>query len=274
MYSGEGYDAEALIDTRNALGERVAPGLYSFTATETFFYDSGAQPSVRAQGAVEVRRGDIWPFGFGWMSSYDTLLVDRTDTVTIIQGDGQYLSFTRDANGAYNAPSEDFSTLVHLFDGSWVRTSPQGMREWYSAGGRLERMEDRNGNSHTLDYEPNGQILPAGAWGLTDRLARITDASGGVYQFGYGADGYVNRVTDPSGRSYQVTHDAAGNLTSISDALGRVTSYEYDANHLLMRVVYPEGDDVNLSYDERRRLVSHEDAWVVCARCSISTGAT
>ncbi len=260
VYSGEGYEAEAMMDTRNALGERVAPGLYPFTAVETFYYDSGAQPSLRAQGSVEVRRGDIWPFGFGWMSSYDTLLVDRTDTVTAIQGDGQYLTYNRDANGRYVPAAEDFSTLVRFADGSWLRTSPQGVRQWFSPAGRLLKLEDRNGISHTLAYEPVADPPPAGVWGLGERLSAITDASGRSYQFRYGADGYIDRVTDPAGRIFTLTHNAAGDLTAVTDPLGRVTAYEYDANHLLTRIVYPKGDDVRLSYDGRRRVVNHTDA--------------
>ena len=174
VYSGEGYDAEALIDTRNALGERVAPGLYPFTATETFFYDSGAQPSATATGMIEVRRGDIWPFGFGWMSSYDVLLINRTDTVTLIQGDGQQLTYNRTAPGVYRPPVEDFSTLARFADGSWLRTTRDGLRQQFTPNGRLQRWEDRNGNAHILSYEPNGLTLPPGVWGLTDRLISIS----------------------------------------------------------------------------------------------------
>ncbi|MBX7237433.1 MAG: right-handed parallel beta-helix repeat-containing protein [Caldilineales bacterium] len=260
VYSGEGYDAEAMIDTRNALGERVAPGPYPFTATETFFYDSGAQPSLRAQGTIEVRRGDIWPFGFGWMSTYDTLLVDRTTAVTVIQGDGQYLTYNRDANSRYVPAAEDFSTLVRFADGSWLRTSPQGLRQWFSPTGRLLRLEDRNGNDQTLSYEPSPNPPPAGVWGLSERLSGVTDASGRSYAFHYGPDGTIDRVTDAAGRIFTLAHDAAGNLTAITDPLGRATAYEYDANHLLTRTIYPKGNDVRLTYDDRRRMTSHTDA--------------
>ena len=99
-YTGEGYDAQAEWNTRNGLGYRVAPGLYDFNAWETFYYDSGARPTLAVSGTVEVRRGDLSPFGFNWLSSYDTLLVNRSSTVTIIEADGQYLTYLRRADGS------------------------------------------------------------------------------------------------------------------------------------------------------------------------------
>ncbi|MCP4166316.1 MAG: hypothetical protein GY759_10535 [Chloroflexi bacterium] len=260
VYSGEGFMAEALMDTRSALGERVAPGLYPYKATETFFYSTGARPSLSVDGTVEVRRGDIWPFGFSWMSSYDTLLVDRTDTVTIIQGDGQYLTFRRGESGRYVPPPEEFSTLTRLFDGTWSRTSKHGITQKFNPSGRLTRIADRNGNVQELTYEANGESIPEGAWGLVDRLISITDSSGGTYHFSYGAQGYVSRVTDPAGRQYMLDHDEQGDLISITDPLGRITHYGYDENHLLGDFTYPEGNTTKLTYDERRRLLTHEDA--------------
>ena len=154
-------------------------------------------PASSVNGNVEVRRGDIWPFGFNWISSYDTLLVDRTDTVTILQGDGQYLTYARPADGTYAPPTGDYSVLAKRADGTWMRTTKFGGKETFNALGRLTRLEDRNGNAHTLAYQPNGVTLPEGVWGITTRLASITDASGRAWVLAYGADGFVTRVTDP-----------------------------------------------------------------------------
>ncbi|MCO6449373.1 MAG: RHS repeat protein, partial [Caldilineales bacterium] len=259
-YTGEGFNAEAFLDTRNALGERVAPGLYPFTATETFFYTSGARPSLQVEGNLEVRRGDIWPFGYSWMTPYDTLIVDRTDSATLIHGDGQHLIFRRTASGAYQAPTPGVGTLLRYADRTWLFTDQGGLRRWFNENGRLTKIENRNGIAHTLTYEENGVTLPPGVWGLRTRLKSITDGNGGVYSFEYGTQGYIDKVTDPAGRIFTLTHDAEGNLRSITDALGRTTSYEYDNRHLLTRIVHPEGDDTRIVYDENRRMVSHENA--------------
>lgn len=260
VYTGEGMNAEAEWDTRNGLGFRVAPGPYYFNATETFYYDSGARPSLTVSATVEVHRGDIWPFGFNWMSSYDTLLVDRGPDVALIQADGQHLRYTRRAEGGFRSPPGDYSVLERFLDGSWKRTMPNGLLEFFNSLGRLTRIEDRNGNAQTLAYEPNGIALAAGQWGLTTRLKTITDPSGRTTTLNYGPTGYVSQVTDPVGRQYSLAHDAAGNLISITDPLGRVTRYEYDANHLLTRYVYPKGSATTLAYDSRRRMTTHTDA--------------
>ncbi len=260
VYTGDGYTPQASWDTRNALGYRAAPGVYPFTARETFYFNSGAQPSLQISSTVELRRGDIWPFGFNWMTGYDSLLVDNTDTATLIQGDGQYLTYRRQPDGSYASLFEDYSTLVRNPDRTWTRTSKYGDKESFNAQGRLVRVEDRNGNAQTLLYDPNGASLPDGVWGLATRLKSIADASGRVTTLTYGADGYVSKVTDAIGRQYTLAHDAAGNLTSITDPLGRATTYEYDASHLLTRYTYPRGNSTGLAYDSQRRLVRHTDA--------------
>ncbi|MCX6033149.1 MAG: right-handed parallel beta-helix repeat-containing protein [Chloroflexi bacterium] len=258
-YTGEGYDARTEWDTRNGLGQRVAPGLYAFNAWETFYYDSGARPTLAVSGTVEVRRGDISPFGFNWLSSYDTVLVNKSSTVTIIQGDGQYLTYVRQGDDSYSPPAGDTGRLTLNPDGTWTRTSKYGMRESFNALGRLTRVQDPNDNVLSLAYEPSGAALPAGAWGLTTRVKSITDSSGRSTSLAYGADGYVSRVTDAAGRTYTLTHDDAGNLTGITGPLGHAVSYQYDANHLLVGITEPGGAHTTIGYDGQRRITSHTD---------------
>lgn len=259
-YTGDGYDARAEWDTRNGLGYRVAPGMYTFKASETFYYDSGQQPVLAVNGAVDVRRGDIWPFGFNWISSYDTLLVNGSATATIVQGDGQYLTYTRRPDYTYTSPAGDASTLVRNSDGTWTRTSRYGGLVRFNAEGRLIEVEDRNGNAHLLTYEPTGAAPVAGKWALQERLVRITDASGRSVSLAYGAGGYVSALTDGVGRVYGLGHDAAGNLTSIADPLGGTTTYRYDATHFLVGHTDATGNDTSLAYDGQGRAVAHTDA--------------
>ncbi|MDQ1247784.1 MAG: hypothetical protein QG597_2155, partial [Actinomycetota bacterium] len=259
-YAGEGYNALAVWDTRNGLGFRVAPGLYEFNATETFYYDSGAQPAMAVKGAVDVRRGDIWPFGFNWISNYDTLLVDHSALVTIIQADGQYLSYLRQPDGSYKPTAGDTGVLVQNPSRTWTRTSPAGGVETWDSLGRLVRLEDPNGNVQTLGHEPLGTPPVEGKWGLTNRLVTITDSSGNVTTLTYGPDGYVSTVTNAIGRAYAFAHDAAGNLTRITDPLGRAVTYEYDGKHMLTAYTDAVGAATRIEYDAQGRAVRHTDA--------------
>jgi RHS repeat-associated protein len=260
-YTGDGYDARAEWDTRNGLGQRVPPGPYAFTAVETFYYDSGQRPTLAISGTVEVRRGDIWPFGVNWIGNYDTLLVNRSEKVTIIQGDGEYLTYSRQPDGRYVAPDSAPGTLLVLLpDGTWTRSGAGGGLERFNTLGRLTQVQDTNGNSAFLEYEPNGITLPAGQWGITTRVSRIIDPSGRAVTLAYGLDGYVSAVTDPLGRRYTISHDATGNLTAVTDPLGRVSTYSYDGQHLLTRITYPSGNTTAVTYDAERRAVRHTDA--------------
>lgn len=103
-----------------------------------------------------------------------------------------------------------------------------------------------------------------------DRVATITDPTGGVTTRGYDVYGNMNRQTDPTGARTDYVHDAsgrlltttlaaytgdpvnptaaaplvessraydpAGRLATLTDSMGRVTSYAYTDNGLLSRV--------------------------------------
>ena len=178
---------------------------------------------------VRVTRNDLSPFGRGWFSAHDTLLVDRGQWVTIVEGDGSQVNFTLGASGGYLPPTGDFSTLTHNADGTWTRAYRDGSSVIYNADGRLERITDRYGNFQLLLYESNGKTVPAGGWGLTTRLKRITDTSGNTFDYFYDANGWLARIQDSAGRIYRLEHDASGRLTAFIDPLGGRETFAYDA---------------------------------------------
>jgi RHS repeat-associated protein len=72
-------------------------------------------------------------------------------------------------------------------------------------------------------------------------------------------------VTGPNG--YNTSYDigqggscpplATGpSITKITDALGRSTQYRYDANGRPLRVIYPEGNEVSVTYDAYANIIS------------------
>lgn len=70
-----------------------------------------------------------------------------------------------------------------------------------------------------------------------------------------GPDGYnvaydMIAVYDAFGRSQRNV------ITQITDSIGRATSYDFDVNYRVTRIVYPEGNQVSVSYDEYGNIVS------------------
>lgn len=68
--------------------------------------------------------------------------------------------------------------------------------------------------------------------------------------------GYLyNRLMVTGPNSYNVTYDMRVEdhrnvLTKITDSIGRATSYEYDFAYRPTRIVYPEGNEVSVLYDD------------------------
>ena len=104
------------------------------------------------------------------------------------------------------------------------------MWEWsYDAQGNL--LWSKEPNRARTDYE---------YYAGTDRVWKITDALGYVWEYAYTSYGDVKRVKDPEGGEVQYVYDyelgepAYGQVRKVVDALGRATEYWYygadDAN--------------------------------------------
>ncbi len=204
---------------------------------------------------VRVTRNDLSPFGLGWFSGHDTLLINRGQWVTIVEGDSSQVNFTLDGD-SYLPPTGDFSTLTHNADGAWTRAFRDGSSVRYNADGRLERITDRYGNFQLLLYESNGKTVPVGGWGLTTRIKRITDTSGNTFDYTYDANGWLSRIDDSAGRAYLLEHDAAGRLTAFTDPLGVRETFAYDARGMMTSHTDRRGAATSYVLDDQGRLLS------------------
>jgi RHS repeat-associated protein len=204
---------------------------------------------------VSVRRADLSPFGLGWFSRQDTLLINYGGRVSIMQADGRQVGFTPTANG-YVPQSGDFGTLIHNADGTWTRTTPDGTTLTFNADGRLTQIADRYGNAQIVLYESNGRTFPAGSWGLTTRIRRVTDTSGNTFDYAYDANGWLATISDSAGRIYHYEHDAAGHLTASIDPLGERETFAYDARGLMTRHTDQRGSATTYALDDQGRLIT------------------
>lgn len=280
-FTGGGSDVSVVWDGRNASGETMPPGRHMGVLTMRYGFDTtqagggsnsgglvlppvncgadGCGQSIyttEVEWPVSVVRDDLSPFGVGWFSPYDTLLVDGGDWATIISGNGRQLTFTHEGNGEYSPPPSEFGALVRNGDGSWTRTFRNGDVLTFNADGRLTRIEDRNGNYQQLLYESNGRTYAPGEWGLTTRIRRIVDTGGNRFDFSYDAEGWLETIADSAGRTYRLEHDAQGRLTAFVDPLGHRQTFTYDERNMMTGHTDHNGVVTGYVLDDRGRLTS------------------
>ncbi|MBI3941315.1 MAG: RHS repeat protein [Acidobacteria bacterium] len=111
-------------------------------------------------------------------------------------------------------------------------------------------IQDRNGNTHTLTYNPDGT------------LARVADGLGRALDFAYEASGGKPRlvkVTDPSGRSIEFSYSGA-QQAAFTDARGKQTRYQYNTDSRLEAATRPLGNAVvRNTYGADLRVASQAD---------------
>ena len=179
------------------------------------------------------------PLGYGWTHSYNMHIVEASGIIANLQlvsapvqvfnADGSASYFTPISGGGYKSPKGDFRTLIKNPDGTFLLKGKFGTLFSFTAAGKLSSIQDRNGNTTTLNYDSSGL------------LKTITDASGQNTTFAHDGNGRISSITDPAGRPASYAYDATGNLISVTDIADFATAYAYDANHNLTTITDPTG---------------------------------
>jgi RHS repeat-associated protein len=134
----------------------------------------------------------------------------------------------------------------------------------YDASARLESVTDPGGGITRYSYDSANRMVtitdPRGLTFLTNeydtagRIARQTEAQGGVWTFAYtNAATYISQavITDPRGHATTYRFNAAGYQTSETDALGQTTTFERQTGtNQLVSVTDPLKRITRFQYDE------------------------
>ncbi|MEN0059809.1 MAG: carboxypeptidase regulatory-like domain-containing protein, partial [Bdellovibrio sp.] len=122
----------------------------------------------------------------------------------------------------YVSPSGDFSTLVQLPSGGFVRTQPNGYTSIFNEYGVLTEKTTPDGRNETFTYDSKGRLL---SWALP---------SGDDFDFTYDMfSGRLKEVMDPAGRITKFTINNAGQLVKIEDPQGGEKEYTYNSLDLM-----------------------------------------
>jgi len=181
-------------------------------------------------------------------------------TVYLTRPNGKILRF-RDVGDDWEAALPDGGRLFRHGEEVWEYQSKDGVSEFFGARGRLERIQDLQGQFVELDYDDRGRvILMTDAQGRSlgfiynekDHLASLLLPEGGVTTFSYTSTGYLERVTYPDGTGITYLYDEPdysasskiGLLTGEIDEKGvRRSTTWYDGNGFAYKTALAGGTD-------------------------------
>jgi YD repeat-containing protein len=179
------------------------------------------------------QRFELGPLGRGWSHNWQySLSVAPDGTVTVLGPSASRRSFQPDSrySGSYFAQPGDHATLTPLGGGAFTLREPAGLLRAFRSDGKLDYVQDPNGNRITAGYSGN-------------LLTSLTHSSGQRLTIGYGAGGRVANITDDLGRQTILSYDGSGeHLLSAQYYDGRTATYEYQslltsaATHALISV--------------------------------------
>ncbi|HEY1378789.1 MAG TPA: RHS repeat-associated core domain-containing protein [Gemmataceae bacterium] len=208
---------------------------------------------TRVFSTSTVGRYEQGPFGRGWAwaDGWDRSVTLEPDGTAVVSGlDGHDRRFEPDARfaGRYFAQAGDHATLSGLVGGAFVLREPDGLVTRFRSDGRVDYVEDPNGNRVTA------------TWTGT-QLTRLTHSAGQFLQITYTA-GRITGLTDQAGRTVVYTYDPAGeHLLAVQGIDGQTTHYTYStaagaSAHGLLSIAYPDNTHAFFTYDTHGRLDS------------------
>ncbi len=206
------------------------------------------------------------PLGTNWLHDFELQLTQPdSDTIEIIYFGGQVLRFLRDGGTGEWVLDEPLRIPFQLrFAGDEYRLMDpsrdrvyafDGLNNLSLSFGRLESIEDRNGNRLNINYT----FIVGGS----RTIDRISDGLGRMLQFSY-TGGQLTRISDGS-RNLDFGY-TSGILTSATNALGNTTQYSYDTSTshgpLLTAIQLPEGNTpFSQTYNSTGTVTQQQDAF-------------
>ncbi|MEJ6950983.1 RHS repeat-associated core domain-containing protein [Natronospora cellulosivora (SeqCode)] len=151
----------------------------------------------------------------------------------IFLADGNKNYFPNGSKTEADDPQAD--ELEILKDGSYKLTRKDQTVYYYSYLGKLEKIQDTNGNYLIFEYN------------LSQELQKIVSSNGLEVKIEVSA-GKIRKITDPIGRTH--SYNYSGNrLTSYTDPEGNTRRYKYN-KYGLSELIYPDGSGWEYFYTE------------------------
>ncbi|MDB9540082.1 Calx-beta domain-containing protein [Anabaenopsis arnoldii] len=210
----------------------AAPGL-SLTFNRTFY-----------QSIAE--RYNLGALGRGWASEWDLRATTDNQGNVVIRSVGDLQrAFEQQTDGSY---TEAGGAVVTIVNGEYRLREVNGIVSLFNRDGQLSYVEDPNGNRITLEYADN-------------RLTQLVHTNGDTLTLDYNPQGRISQITDSTGQVTNYTYDTTGEaLLSVTSDQGTI-AYTYDTSDVagkkysLLSVTSELGYQRNFEYDNQGRLI-------------------
>jgi len=197
------------------------------TATGNFFH-SETDLEIRTRGLVlefarhyNSKDTTDGPLGISWNHSYNIVLKEMPNLVSVRWGNGRTDYWNPDGSGGYepNTPGL-YDALTKNPDDSWAVITKNLDIYSFNAEGRLQAVGDKNENYTTFGYDVSDP----------NKLITITDAAGKSLSLTYNTeDGLLAGIIDFAVPARTIQYGYInGRLTEVIDALGNSTLYTYN----------------------------------------------
>ncbi|MDO5456167.1 MAG: RHS repeat-associated core domain-containing protein, partial [Eubacteriales bacterium] len=171
-------------------------------------------------------------------------------------GTGYWIEYTYDALGRRTQMSDSEGRKVSYT---------------YDASGRVTEHTDEKGNSTKFAYSPSGKMISVED-ALTNRTYYEYDPMGRIQKIiaGEGENsrsttlernykGLITRITDAAGNSSRYEYDEFGNMILHESAEDAHTLYTYNADGKPVKILYGDGNSVEMTYDPMGRMTAMTD---------------
>ncbi|MEM7002647.1 MAG: DUF6531 domain-containing protein, partial [Pseudomonadota bacterium] len=199
--SGDGGGNEG--SDENEVSPNDSDPVYLFSGE---FYSEQVDLRIKGRGLDFIwsrkyrsKIGKDTALGNGWDYGYNIFLEQDGSDLILNDGNSRRDVYQLNTDGSYSRP-EFYRSLTEEADGRYTMMFRNGGK-WIFSGfvggvedGRIERIEDRNGNALT---------------------------------FSYGSTGRLETVTDTLNRDINITYNAQGMISAVSDFAGRSITYDY-----------------------------------------------
>jgi RHS repeat-associated protein len=198
---------------------------------------------IRSYNSLDVHSGTL---GLGWTHNQSAWLeLKASGDVVFHDIDGQSYAYAND--GSSFTPPPGALAMLASSGGSYTLTAANRVTYSFDGNGRLQTLEDGNGEGLTYAYSAG-------------RVSTVTDAAGREVTFTYNGSGNLTQISVPDGRSVSYGY-TSGRLTSVTDVRGKVWTYAYEAHGLLEKETDPLSHVVfKNTYGADGRVASQLDA--------------